>query len=61
VKVVATFPPNTHAPIVYPFALTANAKGEGPARFLSFLQTDAARTVFTAQGFIVPPPALAAR
>jgi molybdate transport system substrate-binding protein len=31
VKVVATFPPDTHAPIVYPFALTANAKGEGPA------------------------------
>jgi molybdate transport system substrate-binding protein len=52
VKVVATFPPDTHAPIVYPFALTASAKGEGPARFLAFLQTDAARTVFTAQGFI---------
>jgi molybdate transport system substrate-binding protein len=61
VKVVATFPPDTHAPIVYPFALTANAKGDGPARFLSFLQTDAARTVFAAQGFIVPPPALAAK
>ena len=61
VKVVATFPPDTHAPIVYPFALTASAKGEGPARFLSFLQTDAARTVFTAQGFIALPPAPVAR
>jgi molybdate transport system substrate-binding protein len=61
VKVVATFPPDTHAPIVYPFALTAKAKGEGPARFLAFLQTDAARTVFTAQGFIALPPAPVAR
>jgi molybdate transport system substrate-binding protein len=61
VKVVATFPPNTHAPIVHTFALTANAKGEGPARFLSFLQTDAARTVFAVQGFIVPPLELTAR
>jgi molybdate transport system substrate-binding protein len=57
VKVVATFPEDTHPPIVYPFALTTVAKGEGPARFLSFLQTDAARTVFTSQGFILLPPA----
>ena len=61
VKVVATFPPGTHEPIVYPFALTANAKGKGPARFLSFLQTDAARTVFADQGFIVLTSAPAAR
>jgi len=61
VKVVATFPPDTHPPIVYPFALTASAKGEGPARFLSFLQTDAARSVFTAQGFIALAPAPVAR
>jgi molybdate transport system substrate-binding protein len=47
VKVVATFPPDTHAPIVYPFALTASAKGEGPVQFLAFLQTDAARTVWS--------------
>jgi molybdate transport system substrate-binding protein len=57
VKVVATFPEDTHTPIVYPFALTTVAKGEEPARFLSFLQTDAARTVFTSQGFILLPPA----
>jgi molybdate transport system substrate-binding protein len=55
VKVVATFPAETHPPIVYPFALTASAKGDGPARFLSFLQSDSARTVFTAQGFAVLP------
>src|ERR1700686_2499932 len=52
---VATFPEDTHPPIVYPFALKTVAKGEGPARFLSFLQTDAARTVFTSQGFSLLP------
>jgi hypothetical protein len=57
VKVVATFPAGTHPPIVYPFALTAEAKGDGPARFLSFLQTDSARAVFTSQGFAVLPRA----
>jgi molybdate transport system substrate-binding protein len=61
VKVVAAFPPGTHVPIVYPFALTANAKGTGPANFLSFLQTNTARTVFTDQGFTVLPSAHAAR
>jgi molybdate transport system substrate-binding protein len=55
VKMLATFPADTHAPIVYPFALNANAKREGPARFLAISQTDTARTLFTSQGFIVPP------
>ena len=57
VKVVATFPEDAHPPIIYPFALTANAKGEGPARFLAYLQAGAARTVFSSQGFTVLPPA----
>jgi molybdate transport system substrate-binding protein len=57
VKVVATFPEDTHPPIIYPFALTANAKGEGPARFLAYLQAGAARTVFSSQGFTVLSPA----
>jgi molybdate transport system substrate-binding protein len=41
----------------HPFALTAIAKGDGPARFLSFLQNDSARAVFTSQGFAVLPRA----
>ena len=56
VKVVAAFPDDSHPPIIYPFALTANAKGEGPARFLAFLKSDAARTLFAAQGFTVLSP-----
>jgi molybdate transport system substrate-binding protein len=51
IKVVATFPADSHPQIIYPFALTTNAKGEGPGRFLSFLQGDAARAVFASQGF----------
>jgi molybdate transport system substrate-binding protein len=61
VKVVATFPADTHPPIVYPFALTANAKGDGPARFLSFLQNDSARAVFMSQGFAILPRASTAK
>jgi molybdate transport system substrate-binding protein len=51
VKVVATFPRDSHPPITYPFAVTANAKGEEAQRFLTFLQGPLARAVFTAQGF----------
>ncbi|MFI5010963.1 MAG: molybdate ABC transporter substrate-binding protein [Hyphomicrobiales bacterium] len=51
VKIVATFPRDSHPPIIYPFAVTSAAKGEGAARFLSFLQSPAARASFTDQGF----------
>lgn len=51
VKVVATFPAETHEPIVYPFALTTRARGEAPARFLAFLAGPEARSFFTRQGF----------
>jgi molybdate transport system substrate-binding protein len=51
VKIVASFPQTSYPPIVYPFAVLAKAKGDGAARFLAFLQSPAARTSFTAQGF----------
>ena len=51
VKVVATFPAESHPPIVYPFALTAGAKGDAAKRFLDFLQGPAARSIFRAKGF----------
>jgi molybdate transport system substrate-binding protein len=53
VKVVATFPKDSHAPIVYPFALTQTAKGDGPAKLLAFLSSDAARPIFQKQGFVL--------
>ncbi|GJD62904.1 molybdate ABC transporter substrate-binding protein [Methylobacterium frigidaeris] len=51
VKVVGLFPADSHPPVVYPFAVTAEAKGEGGARFLAYLRSKAARRFFEAQGF----------
>jgi molybdate transport system substrate-binding protein len=53
VKVVGTFPQASHPPVIYPFAVTAEAKGEGGQRFLSYLRSRAARRFFEAQGFTV--------
>jgi len=50
VKVIATFPANSHAPIEYPGALTKNAGGEAKT-FWAFLQSDDAKAVFTRYGF----------
>ncbi len=54
VTVIGTFPPDTHSPIVYPAAVTAESPHPDAARaFLDYLQGDAARAVFEAQGFRV--------
>ena len=55
VKVVGVFPAGSHPPVVYPFAVTSEAKGDGAARFLDFLKGPAARPFFEAQGFSVIP------
>lgn len=52
VKVVATFPAASHAPIEYPGALTKNASVDAKA-FWAFLQSDDAKAVFTRYGFSV--------
>lgn len=53
VKVVGVFPADSHPPVVYPFAVTTDAKGEGAQRFLDYLQSTAAKPFFEAQGFSV--------
>lgn len=51
VRVIGTFPPETHPPIIYPAALTARHK-PAAAEFLTFLRTSAAaRAAFMQQGF----------
>jgi molybdate transport system substrate-binding protein len=50
VKIVGYFPEDSHPPITYPVALTANAKPEA-ARYLSFLRSSIAKTVFETYGF----------
>lgn len=50
VTVVATFPDASHAPIIYPVALTIDAKPEAQS-FVDALQSPAAKDIFQQQGF----------
>ena len=50
VKVIGVFPDNTQDPIIYPVALTANAKSDA-VQYLSFLRTPTAKSVFEKYGF----------
>lgn len=52
VKIVGTFPADSHPPIIYPVAATANAKSE-TADYITFLQSSAARATFEKYGFTV--------
>jgi molybdate transport system substrate-binding protein len=52
VRVAGAFPENTHEPIVYPAALTRDAKPDA-ASFLSYLKGPAARAVLERAGFTV--------
>jgi len=56
VKIVATFPPDSHAPIIYPFALTVETRVDAARQFLEFLKGPVARRAFEAQGFTVLSP-----
>ncbi len=53
VTVVATFPPETHPPIIYPAALLTNATDDADRAFYQTLSGDAAKDAFVAQGFSV--------
>jgi molybdate transport system substrate-binding protein len=53
VRVVGTFPDSTHAPIVYPAALTRIAS-PGAKAFLDFLGSAQARCIFEKAGFTLP-------
>ncbi len=54
VSVVAIFPEATHAPIVYPAAVTADA-AEGAEALLDYLGGPAARAIWEGHGFRVIP------
>jgi molybdate transport system substrate-binding protein len=53
VKTVATFPEDSHPPIIYPAALTKDSRNADAKPFLDFLRSAKARTVFEKQGFTV--------
>jgi molybdate transport system substrate-binding protein len=53
VKIVGTFPESSHPPIIYPVALTADAKHPDAAAFLAYVKSAKATPLFEAQGFSV--------
>lgn len=57
VKVVATFPANSHPAIIYPVGRVATSENAAAADFISYLQGAKAQSIFKAQGFtvLVPP------
>jgi molybdate transport system substrate-binding protein len=55
VRVVDTFPADTHPAIVYPAALTASADGSEAKAFLAYIVSDKAAAVFKRYGFSVMP------
>jgi molybdate transport system substrate-binding protein len=52
VKIVGLFPEDSHPPIIYPVAMTKNAKPDA-AQYLAFLTTPEAKAVFQRYGFRV--------
>jgi molybdate transport system substrate-binding protein len=53
VRIVATFPPDSHPPIVYPMALTGASTNPDAPILAAYLRGPAARARFEAQGFTV--------
>jgi len=51
VSIVATFPEESHPPIVYPVALTKDSSNPDAAAFLAFLRSDKTKPLFEKQGF----------
>jgi molybdate transport system substrate-binding protein len=53
VRIIASFPPDTHPPIVYPVALTASSENPNAPALLAYLHGAAARAQFEKAGFTV--------
>ena len=56
VKVIGTFPEDSHPPILYPVALTSSSKNPDAKAFLDFIQSDKAKAAYEKQGFTFAPP-----
>lgn len=53
VKVVGTFPEDSHPPIIYPIAITAESQSSDAAAYLDFVKSAKAAALFEKQGFTV--------
>lgn len=51
VRIVGTFPQDSHPPIIYPVALTKDSTNPDAAEFLKYIRSAAARPAFERQGF----------
>src|SRR5579871_1535958 len=51
VRIVGTFPDDTHPPIIYPAALTKDSNNAIAAEFLKYIRSVAAKPAFERQGF----------
>jgi molybdate transport system substrate-binding protein len=58
VKVIGTFPTDTHPPIVYPLALLAGSTNPDAKAFLAYLESDRAKPAFVKQGFTFVAPGM---
>ncbi len=58
-KIIGTFPVDSHPAIIYPVAGLAASKNTHVKAYLDFLQTQAAKTIFGKYGFsfLVAPKA----
>ena len=52
-RVVATFPEDSHPPIVYPVAALRGARAAQATRFVQWLASPDADALFTKRGFAV--------
>ena len=58
VKIIGTFPEGSHAPIIYPVAVTASSTNPDADGLYKALHTGPAAAAFTAEGFtVLAPPA----
>ena len=51
VKIVDTFPPDSHPPIIYPAALVVTTKSAAAKDLLDFLRSPSARRIWEKYGF----------
>jgi molybdate transport system substrate-binding protein len=56
VEIIGTFPEDTHPPIIYPIALTADGTHPDAAALLAYIRSAKVRPIFEAQGFTVLSP-----
>ena len=56
VKIVGTFPEDSHPPIIYPVAVTKESTKPDASVFLEFVRSPAARPAFERQGFTILAP-----